>query len=110
MTKRTTPSLAVSEYVSPNWDSSVQVWLARLQLIEAAKRVYPIFLKKLSADVFPLYSQLANAGKLSKGRNNFTKALWGKSPYDALTDEGGLKWPKVSADFATRHSQASFSI
>jgi len=83
MAKRTTPSLAVSEYVSPNLDSSVQVWRARLQLIEAAKRVFPFFLKKLSADVFPLYCQLAKAGKLSKGRNNFDKALWGKSPYDA---------------------------
>lgn len=91
MAKRKTPSLAVSEYVSPNLDNSVQVWRARLQVIEAAKRVFPIFLKKLSADVFPLYCQLAKEGKLAKGRNDFDKALWGKSPYDALTDDGGLK-------------------
>jgi hypothetical protein len=80
MAKRTTPSLAYSEYVSPNSDNSVQVWRARLQVIEAAKRVFPVFLKKLSADVFPSYCQLAKEGKLSKGRNDFDKALWGKSP------------------------------
>ena len=91
MAKRTIPSLAFSEYVSPDSDNSVQTWQARLGVIEAAKRVYPIFLEKLSADVFPLYCQLAKAGKLAKGRNDFEKALWGKSPYEALTDEGGLK-------------------
>jgi hypothetical protein len=91
MAKRTTPSLAASEYVSPNSNTSVQVWRARLQVIEAARRVFPIFLEKLSADVFPLYCQLAREGKLAKGRNDFDKALWGKSPYAALTDEGGLK-------------------
>jgi hypothetical protein len=91
MAKRTTPSLAFSEYVSPDSNNSFQVWQARLRLIEAAKRVYPIFLKKLSSDVFPLYCQLAKEGKLAKGRNDFDKALWGKSPYDALTDDGGLK-------------------
>jgi hypothetical protein len=91
MAKRTTPPLAYSEYVSPNSDSSVQVWQARLRVIEAAKRVHPIFLEKLSTDVFPLYCQLAKEGKLAKGRNDFDKAVWGKSPYDALTDDGGLK-------------------
>jgi len=91
MARRATPSLAASEYVSPNSDSSVQVWRARLQLIEAAKRVLPIFLEKLSSDVFPLYFQLAKEGKLAKGRNDFGKALWGKSPFNALTDDGGLK-------------------
>jgi hypothetical protein len=91
MAKRTTPSLAFSEYVSPDANNSFQVWQGRLRLIEAAKRVYPIFLKKLSSDVFPLYCQLAKEGKLAKGRNDFDKALWGKSPYDALTDDGGLK-------------------
>ena len=101
MAKRTTPSLAASEYVSPNSDASVQVWRARLQVIEAAKRVFPTFLEKLSADVFSLYCQLAKEGKLAKGRNDFHKALWGKSPYDALTDEGGLKvaLAKWAADF-----------
>jgi hypothetical protein len=49
MAKRTTPSLAASEYVSPNSNTSVQVWRARLQVIEAARRVFPIFLEKLSA-------------------------------------------------------------
>ena len=100
MAKRT-PSLALSEYVSPDSDNSFQVWQARLRLIEAAKRVYPIFLKKLAADVFPLYCQLAKEGKLAKGRNDFDKALWGKSPYDALTDDGGLKsaLKKWAADF-----------
>jgi hypothetical protein len=47
MAKRTTPSLAFSEYVSPDSDNSVQEWQARLRLIKAAKRMYPIFLKKL---------------------------------------------------------------
>jgi len=91
MAKRTTPSLAFSEYVSRDSDNSVQVWQARLQVIEAAKRVFPIFLKKLSEDVFPLYCQLAKRGKLAKGRNDFDKALWGDSPYEALTEDGGLK-------------------
>jgi len=81
MAKRTTPSLAFSAYVSPDSDNSVQVWQARLRVIETAKRVYPIFLKKLLADVFPLYCQLANERKLAKGRNDFEKALWGKSPF-----------------------------
>jgi hypothetical protein len=93
--------LAVSDYVSPNSESSVQVVRARLQLIEAAKRVFPAFLEKLATDVFPLYCQLAEKGKLAKGKNDFQKALWGKSPYDALTDEGGLKvaLAKWAADF-----------
>jgi hypothetical protein len=91
MAKRTTPPLAYSEYVSLDSDNSVQVWQARLRVIEAAKRVYPKFLEKLATDVFPLYCQLAKEGKLAKGRNDFDKALWGKFPYDALTDDGGLK-------------------
>src|SRR5579872_4031784 len=91
MAKRTTPSIAFSEYVSRDADNNVQVWLARLQVIEAAKWVFPIFLGRLSTDVFPLYGKLAKEGKLAKGRNDFDKALWGKSPYAALTDEGGLK-------------------
>jgi hypothetical protein len=91
MAKRTTPSLAFSEYVSPNSGNSVQIWRARLQVIEAVKRVYPIFLEKLSADVFPFYYQLAKEGKLAKGRIDFDKALWGSSPYEALTEDGDLK-------------------
>jgi len=89
MAKRTTPSLAFSEYVSRDADNSVQVWQARLQVIEAAKRVFPIFLGKLSTDVFPLYCKLAKEGKFAKGPNDVDKALWGKSPYAALTDEMG---------------------
>jgi hypothetical protein len=77
MAKRTTPSLTFSEYVSPDSGNSGQIWWARLQVIEAAKRVYPIFLEKLSADVFPLYYRLAKEGKLAKGRNDFKKALGG---------------------------------
>jgi hypothetical protein len=52
MAKRTTPSLAFSEYVSPDSDNSVQVWQARLGVIEAAKRAsalcktYPPILSK----------------------------------------------------------------
>ena len=53
--------------------------------------MYPTFLKELSADVFPLYCQLAKEGQLAKGRYDFDRALWGKSPYEALTEDGGLK-------------------
>ena len=91
MAERTTPSLAFGDYVSPDPDNSVQVWLARRQVMEASQRVYPRFLKKLSTDVFPIYRRLAKAGKLAKGRINFEKALWGKSPWEALTEEGGIK-------------------
>jgi hypothetical protein len=91
MAKRTTGSLAFSEYVSPDLDHSVQVWLARQEVIHAVQNVYPIFLEKLRTDVFPLYRELADQGKLAEGRNNFEKALWGNAPYEALTSEGGLK-------------------
>jgi hypothetical protein len=91
MAQRTTPSLAFSEYVSTDSDNSVQVWRARLQVIEASKRVYPRFLKKLLTDVFPLYCRLAKAGKLGKWRINFEKALWGRFSWEALTEDGGLK-------------------
>jgi hypothetical protein len=69
-------SLAFAECVSPDPDNSFQVWQARLRLMEAAKRVYPIFLKKLSADVFPLYGKLAKEGKLAEGRNVSLQAKW----------------------------------
>jgi hypothetical protein len=52
---------------------------------------YPTFLKKLSTDVFPIFCQLAKDGKLAKGRISFEKALWGRSPWEALTEEGGIK-------------------
>jgi hypothetical protein len=73
MAKRTTPSLAFSEYVSREADNSVQVWQARLQVIEAAKRWFP-------TDVFPLYCKLAKEGKLAKGRNDFDKRYGGSLP------------------------------
>ena len=38
-----------------------------------------------------MYCKLAQAGKLAKGRNDFGKALWGKAPFEALTEDGGLK-------------------
>jgi hypothetical protein len=91
MTERTTPPLTFGEYVSPDLDNSVQVWLARRQVIEASKRVYPTFLETLSTDVLPIYCQLAKTGQLAKGRINFEKALWGKFPWESLTDDGGLK-------------------
>jgi hypothetical protein len=44
-----------------------------------------------STDVFPLYCRLAKAGKLGKGGINLEKALWGRFPWEALTQDGGLK-------------------
>jgi hypothetical protein len=79
MPKRTTPSLAYSEYVSLDSDNSVQLWRARLLVIDAAKKVHPIFLKKLSVDVFPLYQS-------ARERNEIDKALPRISPYEALPD------------------------
>ena len=86
-TRRKTPRLAYCEYVSPDTDASSQVWLARLLLIETAKRVHPGFLETLSNGVFPFYRKLAKKGY------DFDKILWSASvsPYDALTTEGGLK-------------------
>jgi hypothetical protein len=87
MMKRKTPLLAYSEYVSHDPEHSTQVWIARLELIDTAKRVFPNFLNKLSADVFPLYCELANEGF------NFDRILWvrmGLSPYDLLSS-GNLK-------------------
>jgi hypothetical protein len=90
MAKRSTPPLAYSEYVSADSDNSIQVWRARLLVIDLVKRLYPIFLKKLSSDVFPLY-QRAKRRERKRKENNLDKALWGKSPYDALRENGGLK-------------------
>ena len=101
MANRKAPSLALSEYVSPHAENSTELWRARLEMIEAVKRIYPKFLETLLAEVFPLYCQLAKAGKLAKEGNNFEKALWGDSPYEALTEDGGLKsaLSKWAADF-----------
>lgn len=80
MVRRKTPSLAYCEYVSPDSDS-IQVSKARLELFETIKRVYPKFLEDLSAKVFPLYQELAEAGC----------RFWGIdgprhfSPYDLIT-------------------------
>jgi hypothetical protein len=85
--RRKTPPLAYSEYVSPYPNNSSQVCLARLELIEAVKRVFPMFLKTLSAEVFPLYRKLAKKGY------GFDQILWwpAVSPYKDLTEAGGLK-------------------
>ena len=95
MAKRITPHLSYAEYVSPDEDNSVQVWQARLRVIEAAERVHPPFLRKLSTDVFPVYHQLASEGKLAREGYNFEKALWSENPaltpMDVLAEEGGLK-------------------
>ena len=87
MAQRKTPLLAYCEYVSPDPDNSIEVSRARMQLIEAAKRVYPEFLEKLSTEVFPFYSELAGQGY------NFDNILWSPSisPSDALPQESGLK-------------------
>jgi len=95
MAKRITPHLSYAEYVSTDSDNSVQVWQARLRIIEAAKHVYPRFLNKLASDVFPVYRQLAESRKLAKEGYNFEKALWSENPQltplDVLAEEGGLK-------------------
>jgi hypothetical protein len=69
MAKRKTPSLALSEYVATDADSSTELWRARLEMIEAVKRIYPKFLETLLAEVFPLYRQLAKEGNAQVGRH-----------------------------------------
>jgi len=88
MTQRKTSSLAYSEYVSPDSDRSIQVWLARLRVVDASRRVYPQFLNQLRSQVLPLY------GPLAEGGYKFDSILWGRfkaSPYELLTEDGGLK-------------------
>jgi hypothetical protein len=80
MARRKIGRLAYSEYVSSNSDS-IQVSRARLELFEAAKRVYPVFLKKLSTDVFPLYQELAATGCLFWGIDGPRR----HSPYELIT-------------------------
>ena len=73
-----------AEYVSTDPDSSGQVWLARLQLFDTVRSVYPKFLEKLSSEVLPLYRRLAQDG--------YNFRLWGtKSGYNALPQGSGLK-------------------
>ncbi len=70
MAKRKTPSLALSEYVSPEAENSTELWRAGLEMIEAVKRIYPKFLETLLAEVFPLYRQLAKEGNAQVGRHH----------------------------------------
>jgi hypothetical protein len=78
--RRKTPPLAYCEYVSADPKNSIEVWAARLELIEVAKRAYPTFLQTLSEEVFPLYEKLAKAGC------DFDLILWSPqiSPFLAL--------------------------
>lgn len=85
MARRKTPRLAYCEYVSRDSGTSVEVWQARLQLLEATKRVYPIFLETLSTEVFPFYCELAEAGY------NFDQLPGRASPYETLPQNCGLK-------------------
>jgi len=78
------PSRFPPEYVSSCSEDSDQVWQARLELIEVAKRVFPKFLQKLSTEVFPVYSRLAKQGELAKEGCNFQKALWSDNLRDLL--------------------------
>src|SRR6267154_538592 len=67
MGNRKTPPLAFwGEYVSPDNENSEDVYRARLRLMETVKQIFPTFLERLSSEVFPSYSQLAQAGKLAK--------------------------------------------
>jgi len=43
LSRRKTPRLAYPEYVSADPKNSVEVWAARLELIEVAKGAYPTF-------------------------------------------------------------------
>lgn len=87
MAKRKTPLLAYCEYVSPHPNNSIQVNRARLHLIDAVRRVYPRFLKRLSSDVYQFYPQLVSQGY------DFDEILWSPriSPYDALPSDSALK-------------------
>jgi hypothetical protein len=101
LTQRKSPRLGYSEYVSRDLHNSNQVWMARLELIEAVKRVHPKFLETLSAKVFPFYQQLARAGY------DFDQILWSPagSPNKALTDDGGLK--RALSEWAAEFNVAS---
>ena len=85
MTQRKTPSLMYAEYHSPDPDSNGQVWRARLQLFDTAKRVCPEFLGKLSAEVFPVYENLAQNGY------DFNVLWRSPSPFKALPQGGSLR-------------------
>ncbi len=87
MPRRKTPRLAYCEYVIPDPKGSVAVWIARLDLMRAVKRVYPSMLERLSADVFPAYAELAQSGF------EFDALLWHPrvSPHRMIPDACRLK-------------------
>ena len=62
MTRRKTPLLVSSEYVSPYPDFSLQLSETRLLLFETIKGIYPEMLRKLSDEVFPLFEKLVGSG------------------------------------------------
>jgi hypothetical protein len=100
MPRRRTPLLAYSEYVSRDDGNSTQVWQARLELIETAERVYPIFVRKLLAEGFPSYRDLANTGY------DIESILWGPSgtsAFELLPEESHLK-------LALRNWAAEFNV
>jgi hypothetical protein len=94
MPPRTTPRLANCEYVIPERDGSVTLFLARLELMCTVRRVYPTMLKRLSEEVFPSFADLANSGF------DFDAALShpGYSPLSMFPESGLtsalLKWAK----------------
>jgi hypothetical protein len=103
MSKHENPSRVRPEYVSSRPGTSHQIWQARLELVEVAKRVFPKFLKKLATDVFPLYSQLTKNGTLAEEGYDFQKALWQDDlPYlleNVLADELQLALLKWAEEF-----------
>ena|SRR5215467_2576761 len=84
MSKPENRSRVRPEYVSRHPGNSHQIWQARLELMEVAKRVLPRFLQMLAADVFRLYSRLATNGTLAKRGYDFSKALWQDDLRDLL--------------------------
>ncbi len=84
MLPRKTPRLAYCEYVIPDPKGSTAVWMARLDLMRAVKRIYPTMLERLSADVFPAYAELAQSGF------DFDRILWSNrlSPHTVIPENG----------------------
>ncbi len=95
MGKLKTPRLAFrAEYVSPDTENSDDVNRARLELMRIVKEVFPKFLEKLAADVFPLFDQAATDGKLERAGYNFELVLFSDNfqrALDALAEENGVK-------------------
>lgn len=85
MARRKTQRLAYCEYVSQDPSNSTQIQQARDMLFEAVKRVYPTLLQKLSFEVFPLYSRLAESGY------QVEEMAYSRTPYALLTADYGLK-------------------